>query len=71
VSAVNSTRTPSYRHHKASGQGVATFNGHDKYFGSFRSKASKAAYDRFLAQWLASGRQLPASGSLTITEYRK
>jgi integrase len=47
---------------------VATFNGHDKYFGPFRAKASKGAYDRFLAQWLANGRQLPASGSLSVTE---
>jgi len=63
-----SNRTPAYRHHKASGQGIATFNGVDKYFGPYRTKESRAEYDSFLAQWLANGRQLPASGSFTIIE---
>jgi integrase len=50
-------RVPSYRHHKPSGQAVVTLNGRDIYLGPWDTPESKAAYDRFTAEWLARGRQ--------------
>jgi hypothetical protein len=66
-------RTPSYRLHKPSGQAVVTLDGRDIYLGKFRSPASRAEYDRLVAEWLAHGRRLPqpADGpgtDLTINE---
>ena len=53
-----SARTPSYRLHKPSGQAVVTLNGKDFYLGKHGTPESRAEYDRFLAEWLAAGRQL-------------
>lgn len=50
-------RTPSYRKHKASGQAVVTLNGKDHYLGPWRTKASKAKYDKVIGEWLANGRR--------------
>src|SRR5262245_5902418 len=65
-------RTPSYRHHKASGQAVVSIGGKDIYLGRYGSVASRAEYDRIIAEWLANGRQLPGSANsgkvLTISE---
>lgn len=47
---------PTYRHHKASGQAIVTISGQDRYLGPWQSKASIAAYDREIAEWLAAGR---------------
>ena len=44
--------SPSYRHHKPSGQAVVTLNGLDHYLGPWKSKASKAEYDRLIREWL-------------------
>jgi integrase len=66
--AARSPRIPSYRLHRASGQGIATFNGRDVYFGHHRDPASRAAYDRMLAQWLANGREIPTVEPLTIAQ---
>lgn len=52
---------PTYRHHRASGQAIATIEGRDFYLGPWKSKASKIEYDRVVAEWLAAGRRLPAS----------
>ena len=49
-------RTPSYRHHRPSGQAVVTLGGRDVYLGKFASPESRAEYDRLVAEWLASGR---------------
>ena len=54
-----SLRTPSYRHHKPTGQAVVTLNGTDYYLGRHDTKASKQEYDRLLGEWLACGRCLP------------
>ena len=62
------TKTPSYRLHKGSGQAVVTLNGRDIYLGLFGSIASKAEYDRLIAEWLRNGRQLDAGSDLTVTE---
>lgn len=56
---VASSRTPSYRLHKPTGQAVVTLNGRDFYLGQYGSPESKAEYDRLLAEWLCNGRRLP------------
>jgi integrase len=60
--------TPKYRRHRASGRAVVTINGHDHYLGPYGSKASKVDYDRIISEWLAAGRFVPQSDSLTINE---
>ena len=54
-----STRVPSYRLHKASGQAVVTLDGKDCYLGKHGSKESRARYERQVAEYLANGRKLP------------
>lgn len=51
-----SRKIPSLRLHRPTGQAVATFNGSDRYFGRFGTAEAQAAYDRAVAEWLASGR---------------
>jgi integrase len=58
-------RIPSYRHHKATGQAVVTLDGRDHYLGRHDTPASRAVYDRLVAQWLA---KKPAAPSLTVDE---
>jgi integrase len=61
-------RTPSYRRH-ATGQAVVTLNGRDFYLGLHGTEASRSAYDRLIAEWLANGRRPPAPASdLTVAE---
>ncbi len=50
-------RLPSYRRH-TSGQARVTLNGRTYYLGPYGSKESRRAYDRLIAEYLASGRQL-------------
>jgi hypothetical protein len=47
---------PAYRLHKASGNAVVTIGGVDRYLGKHGTEESKAAYDRTIQEWLASGR---------------
>jgi integrase len=67
-------RTPSYRLHKPTGQAVVTLSGKDFYLGRHGTAASRAEYDRLVAEWLAAGRTLPAAPSraaasdLTVAE---
>ena len=66
-------RFPSYRHHRRSGQAVVTLSGKDFYLGPYGSRASHAAYDKVITEWLANGRRLPESPTdarldMTITE---
>jgi integrase len=58
------TRTPSYRHHKPSGQAVVTLAGHDSYLGKHGTPESRAEYDRLIAEWLANGRRSPRGPAL-------
>lgn len=62
---------PGYCLHKASGQAVVCLNGQDIYLGTFGAEASRAEYDRLIAEWLSSqgttSRQ-PLPASLTIDE---
>lgn len=59
--SVSTLRTPSYRHHRPSGQAVVTLAGRDLYLGRYGTPESRAEYDRLLAEWLTNGRRLPAS----------
>jgi len=65
-------RPPSYRLHKGTGQAVVTLNGQDFYLGIHGTPASREAYDRKIAEWLASGRQIiakaNAGGSLQVAD---
>lgn len=65
-------RSPSYRHHRPSGQAVVTLNGRDFYLGVHDSDSSRDGYDRLIAEWLANGRRLPSSSEVqpdyTISE---
>jgi integrase len=60
---------PTYRHHKPSGQAVVSIDGRDLYLGTYRSAASRAEYNRVIAEWLAAGRRLPTDpATITIAE---
>ena len=43
---------PSYRKHKATGQGVVTIDGSDRYLGKHGTDASRRAYDKLIGEWL-------------------
>jgi hypothetical protein len=59
------SHTPSYRHHKPSGQAVVTLSGRDMYLGRFDSPERRAEHDRLIAEWLANGRHgIPRLGHL-------
>jgi hypothetical protein len=68
-------RVPSYRRHKPTGQAVVTINGRDLYLGKWGSAASRAEYDRLIAEFLANGRRLQSDADGTVVEvlnaYRK
>ncbi len=53
-------RSPRYCRHKASGQAIVTIDGRDFYLGLHGTAASKAEYDRKIAEWLGAGRRLPS-----------
>jgi integrase len=61
------TRTPSYRRHRASGQAVVTIEGKDHYLGRYGTAASKIEYRRVVGEWLANGCRSPKP-DLTIAE---
>lgn len=64
-------RVPKYRKHRSSGQAVVTINGVTHYLGPHGTNVSKSAYDRLIAEWLASGRASSygvSDASLTIVE---
>lgn len=58
---------PRYRLHRPSNQAVVTINGRDFYLGKWNTAASRQAYDRVVAEWLAGGRRLPAHDSEPLT----
>jgi integrase len=60
---------PSYRKHKVSGQAFVELSGRRHYLGPYGTQASKAVYDRLVAEWLVNGRQSPVNDeALTIIE---
>ena len=75
MSKTSTLRVPSYRRHKPTGQAVVTINGRDLYLGKWNSAASRAEYDRLIAEFLANGRRLQSDADGTVVEvlnaYRK
>lgn len=68
-----SHQPPAYRLHRASGQAIVTLSGKDCYLGPHGTDASKAEYDRLVAEWLANDRRPPAAtpkegGGITVSE---
>ncbi len=62
-------RIPSYRRHKPSWQAVVSVGGRDIYLGKWNSAASRAEYNRIIAEWSAHGGTLPApSNDRTVGE---
>jgi integrase len=60
---------PSYRLHKQSGQAIVTLDGRDHLLGTYNSAASKRAYQRLTAEWLANrGVPREAASDLTLNE---
>src|SRR4051794_31357410 len=62
-----SARTPSYRLHKATGQGIVTLSGKDFYLGRYNSPESKIEYDRVVAEWFSNGRMPPTPAETSAT----
>jgi hypothetical protein len=72
-----STRVPTYRLHRQSGQAVVTLTDSatgrrvDKLLGKYNTAASRQEYKRVVVDWEANGRHLPevqAVADLTIAE---
>jgi integrase len=67
-------KVPSLRLHRPSGRAVVTLGGKDHYLGPWNSPEARAAYDRLIAEWLASGRgrpkqaEAPAPDAPTVAE---
>jgi len=61
--------TPSYRYHKASGQGFVELDGHRIYLGKWGLPETEQRYHRTVAEWIAKGRRLPvAPEEITVAE---
>src|SRR5205823_2311443 len=61
-------RVPNYRKHKQSGQAVVTLTDSysrrkDVQLGKYGTKQSRVEYARVIAEWEASGRQLPVAAT--------
>jgi integrase len=54
---------PTYRRYAPKDLAVVRLNGKDIYLGPYGSPESREHYDRLIAEWLAQGRQLPATAS--------
>ena len=68
----NSTRPPSYRLHKASGQAVVTIDRKDHYLGVHGTPESRLRYERFISAWMqgepAPARESESSNDITVAE---
>ena len=68
----NSTRPPSYRLHKASGQAVVTINRKDHYLGVHGTPESRLRYERFIYAWMQGeptpAREPESSNDITVAE---
>ncbi len=51
-------RVPSFRLHKATGQGFVEIEGHRHYLGRHDRPETLQAYHRFISEWIANGRRL-------------
>jgi len=52
----------------SSGQAVVRLSGRDHYLGKWGSPQAQANYEKLIGEWLAHGRQLPASDYLSVSE---
>jgi hypothetical protein len=52
MARANSTKPPSYRLHKASGQAVVTINRKDHYLGDYGTSDSRLYYERLITAWM-------------------
>src|SRR6476660_8803940 len=69
MNKLKENQVPSYRLHRQSGQAIVTLDGRDHLLGTFNSAASKRAYQRLTAEWLANRGVLREAGSdLTVNE---
>ena len=57
---------PSYCLHRPSGKAVVRLNGRDHYLGPHDTEESRLAYDRVIAEWLASGRRAEHTHEVTV-----
>ena len=55
-------RIPAYQRHKASGKAVVKLNGRVHYLGKHGTDESRDAYNRLIAEWLSTGKNLPPRG---------
>ncbi len=62
MSVSTRVRVPNYRRHKATGQAVVTLDGRDFYLGKWGTAASRAEYNRLIAEWISHDGTLPTSG---------
>jgi hypothetical protein len=65
-SSSRSLRQPSYRHHKTSGQAVATIDGKDRYLGKHGTPENKKANKWLMLEWLANDGCLPPSNTADL-----
>lgn len=59
-------RAPSYRKH-ASGQAIVQIDGRIFYLGTWGTPASRAEYERLIAEWRQTGRKLPPAPGQAIS----
>lgn len=52
-------RIPSYRHHKATGQGYLVLDGAYMYLGRYDLPESRQRYHQLIAEWCANGYRMP------------
>ena len=55
-----SKRIPSFRHHKATGQGYVVLNGTHIYLGRYETPETQQKYHQVIAEWCANGYRLAA-----------
>ena len=72
MNKTNSTRPPSYRLHKASGQALVTIDRKDHYLGLHGTGESRLRYERLITAWMqgetASPREPDESNDITVAE---
>ena len=69
MTAKKSSRAPSLRFHKGSGQGFVELNGRRVYLGKYSLPETQQKYHRVVAEWMTNGRRMPGdSNDITIAE---
>ncbi len=69
MTAKSSRHTPTFRLHKATGQGYVVLDGRHFYLGRYDSPESRTRYHQIIAEWIANGRTLsPPRSGLTVAE---